>query len=523
MTTSRRHHVVVVGAGIAGLAAAQFLTRPRGGGAHRRGPADIRVTVLEGSARLGGKLLVSEVAGLPVDAGAEAMLARRPEGLGLIRDLGRADDLVYPGTTSAAIWSYGALRPLPAGHVMGVPADLPELARSHILSGAGLARAPLDLVLPATPRGADVSVAAYVGARLGREVVDRLVEPLLGGVYAGRVDELSFDATLPTLAAASHSHRSLIAAARTLRRAAPADAGPVFTTLVDGLGTLPDLLAAAVRARGGSVRTDAMVRELRRTAGGWRLTVGPARAPEYLDADAVVVAVPARPAARLLTAEAPAAARELDAIEYASMAIVTLAYHANAFTRPPRGSGYLVPAVEVGDTGVKAVTFSSNKWPNVTRDALGTVIVRCSIGRYGEEHTLQRSDDDLKAAAITELARTCGVGELPIDSRVTRWGGGLPQYTVGHADRVARIRSAIAPLPGLAVCGAAYDGLGIPACVASARAAATRVLDSLADRAESRYGSSDGDTEAEDAGAQQRDSVHDVVGLPGEEPRPDRP
>lgn len=522
MTTSRRHHVqhvVVVGAGVAGLAAAHFLTRRRGGA-----PGGVRVTVLEGSARIGGKLLVSEVAGIPVDAGAEALLARRPEGLGLVRDLGRADELVYPGTTSAAIWSYGALRPLPGGHVMGVPAELPELARSHILSGGGLARAPLDLVLPATPRGADVSVAGYVGARLGREVVDRLVEPLLGGVYAGLVDELSFDATLPTLAESARTHRSLIAAARTIRRTAPADAGPVFTTLAGGLGTLPGALAAAVRERGGTVRTDAMVRELRRTPGGWRLTVGPARAPEYVEADAVVIAVPARPAARLLSEAAPAAAGELGGIDYASMAIVTLAYQANAFTRPLPGSGYLVPAVEVGDTGVKAATFSTNKWPHLTGDTPGTVIVRCSIGRYGDEHTLQRSDDDLKAAAITELARTCGVGELPIDARVTRWGGGLPQYNVGHADRVARIRSAVARLPGLAVCGAAYDGLGIPACVATARAAATRVLDGLADRAESSYGK-DGEREretAEGARAQHRDPIHDVVGLPGEEPRPDR-
>ncbi|HEU5156517.1 MAG TPA: protoporphyrinogen oxidase [Streptosporangiaceae bacterium] len=521
MNTSRRHHVVVVGAGVAGLAAAHFLTRPRGGSGPR-GPADIRVTVLEGSPRIGGKLLVSDVAGLPVDAGAEAMLARRPEGLGLVRELGRADDLVYPGTTSAAIWSYGGLRPLPAGHVMGVPADLPELARSHILSGAGLARAPLDLLLPATPRGADVSVAAYVGARLGREVVDRLVEPLLGGVYAGRVDELSFDATLPALAESARTHRSLIAAARTLRRTTPADAGPVFATLTGGMGTLPGTLAAAVRERGGSIRTDAMVRELHRTADGWRLTAGPTRAPEYLEADAVVIAVPARPAARLLADEAPAAAKELETIKYASMAIITLAYHTTAFTRPLRGSGYLVPAVEVGDTGVKAVTFSTNKWPHVARAAPGIVIVRCSIGRYGEEHTLQRSDDDLKAAAITELARTCGVGELPLDTRVTRWGGGLPQYTVGHADRVARIRSAVAGLPGLAVCGAAYDGIGVPACLATARAAATRVLDGLADRAESIHGSSDGEQEAKGTRAQQRDPIHDVVGLPGEEPRPDR-
>jgi protoporphyrinogen oxidase len=555
MTTSRRHHVVVVGAGVAGLAAAHFLSRPRDGA--DSGEPHVQVTVLEGSARLGGKLQVSEVAGLPIDAGAEAMLARRPEGLDLVRDLGRADDLVYPGTTSAAIWSRDALRPLPARQVMGVPADLPELARSQILSGGGLARAPLDLVLPKTPRGADVSVAAYVGARLGREVVDRLIEPLLGGVYAGRVDELSFDATLPALAESARTHRSLIAAARTLRRSAPRDAGPVFTTLTGGLGTLPDGLAAAVRARGATVRTEAMVRELARTPAGWRLTVGPARAPEYVEADAVVIAVPARPAARLLAAESPAAAGELNAIEYASMAIVTLAYNANALTRPLRGSGYLVPAVEVGATGVKAVTFSTEKWPHLTQPAAsphadplshsdplthpptpplnhwteaprgalgaaqGIVVVRASIGRYGEEHTLQRSDDELKAAAITELARTCGAGELPIDSRVTRWGGGLPQYTVGHADRVARIRSAVARLPGLAVCGAAYDGLGIPACIATARAAATRVLDGLADRAESRHGSSHG--EAEGAGAQQRNPVHDVVGLPSEEPRPDRP
>ncbi|HEX6467968.1 MAG TPA: protoporphyrinogen oxidase [Streptosporangiaceae bacterium] len=551
MTASRRHHVVVVGAGVAGLAAAHYLTRPKapGGAGARAGAADVRVTVLEGSPRIGGKLLVSEVAGIQVDAGAEAMLARRPEGLGLVRDLGHADDLVHPGTTSASIWSYGALRPLPGGHVMGVPADLPELARSHILSGAGLTRAPLDLVLPATPRGADVSVAAYVGARLGREVVDRLVEPLLGGVYAGLADELSFDATMPALAESARSHRSLIAAARTLRRTAPADAGPVFTTLDGGLGTLPELLAAAVRARGGTIRTDAMVRGLHRrgagqdaggaagangaggadgaggpggsadAGGGWRLTVGPARAPEYIDADAVILAVPARPAARLLADEAPPAARELDAIEYASMAIVTLAYTANAFTRPLRGSGYLVPAVEVGDTGVKAVTYSTVKWPHLTREAPGVVIVRCSIGRYGDEHVLQRSDGDLKAAAITEMARTSGASELPIDSRVTRWGGGLPQYTVGHADRVARIRSAVAGLPNLAVCGAAYDGLGVPACVATARAAATRVLDGLIGRAESKYGYDDG--EAEGTTPQQRDPIHDVVGLPGEEPRPD--
>ncbi|SFN53013.1 protoporphyrinogen oxidase [Actinomadura madurae] len=472
MSTS---HAVVVGGGIAGLAAARMLAR---GG--------VRVTVLEGSPRIGGKLRVSEIAGIPVDEGAESMLARRPEGLDLVRDLGRSGDLVNPGTTSSAIVSRGSLRPIPAGQVMGVPSDLKALAASQVLSPAGLARVPLDLVLPETPRGADVSVADYIGARLGREVVDRLVEPLLGGVYAGRTELLSFDSTLPAVAAAARSHRSLVHAVQGIRDAAPKDSGPVFATLPGGLGTLPHLVAGDVEEAGGTVRTGAMVRELRRREHGWRLTVGPTRAPEHLDADAVVIAVPAAPAARLLEHDVPAAARELAGIEYASMAIVTLVYRATAFPRLPKGSGYLVPGVESdpesGGRGVKAVTFSSVKWPHLRERDPGVVAVRCSVGRFGEERTLQRSDEELVASAMAELAATCGVTELPVESRVTRWGGGLPQYNVGHADRVAKVRVAVAAAPGLAVAGAAYDGLGIPACIASARAAATRVLDDLRSR-----------------------------------------
>ncbi|MFF4241727.1 protoporphyrinogen oxidase [Actinomadura geliboluensis] len=485
MTTS---HAVVVGGGIAGLAAARMLARD-----------GVRVTVLEGSPQIGGKLRVSEIAGVPVDEGAESMLARRPEGLDLVRGLGRAADLVNPGTASSAILSRGALRRLPSGQVMGVPSDLRALAASQVLSPAGLARVPLDLVLPETPRGGDVSVAAYIGARVGREVVDRLVEPLLGGVYAGRAELLSFEATLPAVAAAARGHRSLISAVQGMRKAAPADAGPVFATLPDGLGTLPQLVADDITAAGGTVRTGATVRELRRREDGWRLTVGPTRDPEYLDADAVVVAVPAAPAARLLEPDVPAAARELAGIEYASMAIITLAYRPTAFPRLPKGSGYLVPGVESdperGGRGVKAVTFSSVKWPHLRERDPGVIAVRCSVGRLGEERTLQRSDEELAATAMAELAATCGVTELPAESRVTRWGGGLPQYNVGHADRVAKVRAAVAGTPGLAVAGAAYDGLGIPACIASARAAATRVLDHLRSREGVEHGRSGGQAE----------------------------
>jgi len=213
---------------------------------------------------------------------------------------------------------------------------------------------------------------------------------------------------------------------------------------------------------------------------------------EYVSADAVVLAVPARPASRLLRAEVPAAAALLGEIEYASMAIVTLVFPRAAFPQRLRGSGYLVPAVD--DRAVKAVTFSTVKWPHLldragaqgrartAYDGAACEAVRCSIGRIGEEQVLQRPDEDLVTLASGELAAAVGVGGRPVATRVSRWGGALPQYSVGHIARVARIRAAVAAQPGLAVCGAAYDGLGIPACIATAKQAAAQVLGYLAGR-----------------------------------------
>jgi protoporphyrinogen/coproporphyrinogen III oxidase len=466
--------VAIVGAGVAGLAAAYFLR-----------DSGVDVVVLEAAGRIGGKLIVSDIAGVPVDVGAEALLARRPEGVELIKAVGLGSDLVSPGTTTASIWTRGQFRPLPRRHFMGVPADFADLERSAILSSAGLERARQDALLPPAARNGDVAVAEFVGGRFGSEVVDRIVDPLLGGVYAGRSDQLSFDATIPALSMASRAHRSLAEAALSLMAgpgparqgaahpsgppAQPAPPAPVFTTLASGLGTLPDALA---RTSGADVRTRAMVRELNRSPAGWRLTIGPAVAPERIDAGAVILALPARPASRLIShlAGAREAAAALGEIEYASMAIVTLAYPATAFPEPLTGSGYLVPAAD--GHPVKAVTYSTVKWPHLGG---GMHVVRCSIGRIGEEAILQRDDADLAALAAGDLAAAVGVTGTPVASRVTRWGGGLPQYTVGHLDRVDRIRAAVAAQPGLAVCGAAYDGIGIPACIASARLAADQV------------------------------------------------
>jgi oxygen-dependent protoporphyrinogen oxidase len=473
MTVDGTPHVVVIGAGIAGLAAAFFL----------RDEA-VRVTVLEGSTRLGGKLSASDVAGVAMDEGAEALLARRPEGIELITAAGLGGDLVPAGVTSSAIYTRGAMRSLPRRQFMGVPADMDELAASGVVSAEGVARARDESARPA--QDGDVSVTQYIGARLGVEIVDRLVDPLLGGVYAGRSEDLSFQATVAPLAAAARRHATLTGAVTSLLPPPPAPAAagngggkpkPVFVSLTTGIGALPEAVA---KASGADVRTNAMVRELKRTAAGWRLTIGSAADPEYLDADAVILATPAAPAARLLQEAAREAAAGLAEIPYASMAIVTLAFRAADFpAQHQQRSGYLVPAVD--GRAVKAATFSTVKWPHLAAQA-PVHVVRCSLGRSGDVAVLQRDDEDLAALAAAELAGATGITAKSVAQRVTRWGGGLPQYNVGHLDRVARIRAAVAAQPGLAVAGAAYDGIGIPACVATARSAATQVTAYLAAR-----------------------------------------
>jgi oxygen-dependent protoporphyrinogen oxidase len=454
--------VVVVGGGISGLAAAWSI-------AGRLPSAD--VVVLEGSPLLGGKLRVGSIAGIPVDVGAEAMLARRPEAVGLAREVGLGDELIEPTTTSAQVRAGGVLHALPAKTIMGIPADLDAARASGVLSEGALDRVAAEPSAdPLAALDDDVAVGAIVRARLGNEITDRLVEPLLGGVYAGRADELSLHATMPALFGRLAAGGSLVQAAQAVvdTGAHNAAAGPVFASISGGIGRLAEQLAASGRF---TARTSTTVREIARTPTGFRLTCGPVPQPEYMDADAVVVAVPAAKAAMLLRDVVPAAAAELRAVESASMAITTLAYRD---VELPAGSGLLIGARE--GLVVKAVTLSSQKWP---LDTGGLTVLRASVGRAGEPQVLQREDAELVAIVRRDLRALLGIEADPVDSLVTRWGSGLPQYAVGHVERVARVRAAVADIPGLAVCGATYDGVGIPACIASATAAADRVVAAL--------------------------------------------
>lgn len=450
-------HVVVIGGGIAGLAAA-----------HRLLGRGARVTVLEASDRIGGKLLPGGIAGVRVDFGAESMLARRPEAVGLAREVGLSDRLQPPATATASIWTRGALRPMPKGHVMGVPGMASAL--SGVLSEEGLRRIERDADLPRTEFGDDVAVGEYVAARLGREVVDRLVEPLLGGVYAGDAYRISMRSAVPQLFEAARAHASLTEAVREIqaKAAAAQQTGPVFMGIEGGVGGLPLAVAESVRARGGDILTGTPVTALHRTREAWRVVAD----DRVLNADAVVVAVPAPAAAGLLYAEAPDAATELAAVEYASMALVTLAYR-RAGTALPEGSGFLVPPVD-GRT-IKASTFASQKWAWIADEDPGILVLRTSVGRYGETEILTRDDEYLVSVSRHDLREATGLTAEPVETRVTRWTDGLPQYPVGHHARVARIREHVAELPGLAVCGAAYDGVGIPACIASAYAAVDQI------------------------------------------------
>jgi protoporphyrinogen/coproporphyrinogen III oxidase len=461
--------VAVVGAGIAGLAAAWHLVRS--------GTA-LRVVVLESAPRVGGKLALGQVAGVVVDVGAESLLARRPEALALAAEVGLDAALEPPRPVGAGLWSGGRRHALPAGTLMGVPssgAGLEPLLGGHAVEQ--VEREPAGAWPPLSDD--DVDVASFVASRVGPTVVDRLVEPLLGGVYAGHANGLSLRATVPALWPAAVSGTSAVAAAAAAVAAGSATRAPVFSGIRGGVGRLPLAVADALRGRGVELRTSTTVRSVERRAGGWRLVTGPTTDEQALDVDAVVLAVPGAPAARLLAAHSPDAAAALRDVPYASVALVTLAF-AREHVAGLQGSGLLVPPVD--GRYVKATTFSSSKWGWLDADAEreGLAVVRASVGRFGGERDLQLDDEEIVRRALADLRAIPGVRlPAPVAALVTRWGGGLPQYEVGHLARVHRVRRGVEALPALAVAGAAYDGVGVPACVASGRDAADRLLQQL--------------------------------------------
>lgn len=447
--TGRRVSVAVVGGGVTGLTAAYRLRRRFG--------VDADITVVEAGSRLGGKLRTVPLGGGPVDVGAEAFLARRPEVADLVAELGLADQLVHPAGRQPLVWSGGALHPLPSRTLMGIPSDPQSVA--GLVDADTLARIAAEPSVPLDwDRSADTDVATLVGSRFGEQVVRRSVDPLLGGVYSGLSDSIGVRAALPTLAAALDAGATSLTAAVAAALPAPSP-GPVFGTLRDGYGTLLDALRDAARPR---TLLDTPATGLRRDGDGWWLDpVG--------HVDGVVLALPAPEMVRLVAEAAPRLAAAARDIELASSAVVALALPDD--TGIPENSGVLVATGE--SLGAKAFTLSSRKWPHLAQRDV--TLVRASYGRFGDAAVVDAPDADLIAMARADLETVTGVSTAPVDAFVQRWHGGLPQYAPGHPDRVAAIEDAAAEVDGLEIAGAYLHGVGVPACVAAATTAATRL------------------------------------------------
>jgi len=479
MTTPR---VAVVGAGISGLATALALVDT----------GDVHVTVFEAADRVGGKINATPFAGVEgVDEGADAFLARVPEAVALAHRVGLGDDLVSPEPVGAAIWHH-ELHPIPEGLMLGLPGKILPLATTKLLTWRGKARAAIEPFLPRTSTEAD-SIGDFVRARFGNEVHERLVDSLVGSIYAADTDRFSL-AEVPQLAVLANGNRSVLLAARRQRQSqagtASAAASPIFATPRGGIGALVRATADAVVTAGGRVRTGASVTSIAPTDDGrWLLDVRDRagaepdpNAPPTDDHvfDAVVFATPAAATAAALGSAAPDAASLLGRAETSDVIMVTMHVRAEQWPDRLRGlSGYLVPKPD--QHWVTAVSFASQKWGH-WRPPAGGEILRVSLGRDGRT-VMHLGDNEVLGVVLHDLERHLGVAFTPDEVRITRWPAAFAQYRPHHAAWVDDIEAALPS--GVFVTGAGFRGIGIPACVRAATSVATRASGTARDLAES--------------------------------------
>lgn len=472
--------MVIVGAGLTGLAAAHRLVA-RTSGARR----PVEVVVLEAKDRVGGSVWTERAGGFTLEGGADSFITNKPWALDLCRELGLGDQIIAPDDRNrrSFVVRDGRLLPIPEGFVLMAPGRLLPLLSSPILSTRGKLRLLLDLVLPRKVDDGDESLAAFVRRRLGREALERLVQPLVGGIYTSDPAELSLKATLPQFAAMEREHGSLILGAiRQARKARSVERGSsgarygLFASLADGMDTLPRALVGALPPR--TVRTGTSVRRIWRPDPGkpWRVELldGPP-----IDAGAVILTTEAHASARLIDGFDPELALLLRSIPYASSAIVTVAYPRDRVAHPLDGFGLVVPAIE--GRSILAASFLSVKFPS--RAPAGTALIRVFVGGATQPGLYDLGDDELKALVQAELASLIGARGEPILAEVARHDRAMPQYTLGHLDRVAAIRQRSAQHSRLILAGNAFTGVGIPDCVHSGQDAASALLKALADPA----------------------------------------
>lgn len=473
-----RTSIVVIGGGISGLAAAWELSRAANG---LSGPTP-RVEVIEALDRVGGALATTTFAGRVIDLGADGFLARRTEATELVRELGWEDRLEPIAESGASLWLRGALWDIPPGLVLGVPTSSAALRSVRGLSRGALWHARRDELMPRRLIvGDDASIGEIVRTKLGDELAYQFVEPMVGGIQAGRIDQLSAKSVFPSLLEAARAGGSLMRAMRSQSPAPPGSeasavsAGPMFYSLRDGVGSIAGELERRLRERGVVLRTNARVTAIRRTPAAdypWEVDTTSTTTP----ANALIVATPATTTGELLGRFDPAL-DALRSVPSAGAAMVTFSLERDDVVLPERGTGVLVPLGTswsgASSMMVTAITFLDRKWPRLRRD--DDVVVRAHVGRIDDERWLTMDDDELVARVEAELAVLLPRFTTPRHSLVQRWPSGLPQYLVGHDRLVAAAKGAASSL-GVALAGIVYDGVGVPASIGSGRRAAREAL-----------------------------------------------
>jgi oxygen-dependent protoporphyrinogen oxidase len=463
--------IIIIGGGIAGLSAAYRLQQLAA-----ESGKDLDLALLESAGYWGGKILTERTSSFVIEAGPDTFLATKPWGVALCRQLGLEDRLhgTNPSLRNTYVLSRGQLQPLPDGLAMMIPSRFGPMARTPLLSPLAKARMGLDFLLPPRPLDGDESLGAFVSRRLGRSAYERLIEPLMSGIYAGDGDQLSLQATFPILRELELKHGGLVRGALAARRqssqngkSAPGSRS-AFLTPATGLAEIVEALVARLEAGGADLRLNSPVLSLSRHSPGYRVTL---ESGESLEAEGVILAAPAYASGELLSGLDPVLSAGLRAIPYTSTATVSLAYPQELVPRPLDGYGYVIPRLE--GRRALACTWTSTKFPH--RAPPGYALLRVFIGRAGQSFPWE--DGELLDLARDELRQTLGITAAPFLWRVFRWEKAMPQYNLGHPERLARIEAALERHPGLALAGNGYRGIGIPDCIHSGQQAAERIWD----------------------------------------------
>ncbi|MBE0408667.1 MAG: protoporphyrinogen oxidase [Anaerolineales bacterium] len=477
--------IIIVGGGIAGLSAAYYLKE--------RTNTPCQIILLEEADYWGGKIVTERVDSLVpgdefvVEGGPDTFVVTKPWGVKLCKELGIDDRLrgTNPKTKKTYILKQGELHELPGGLTMMIPTEIGPMIRTGLLSWFAKMRMGLDFVIPPSQVNGDETLGAFVTRRLGREAYENLIEPLMSGIYAGDGDQLSLQSTFPYLRELEIKHGGLVKGALALRKerlrkaratkeGSPPLAGSrsIFLTPLNGLVEMVDSLLQVLEAAGVELRLNTSAQTVERTANGYSLVT---TCGEVISADCIILATPSFVTADLVSGFAPQLVAELRPIEYVSTATVTLAFHEKDLPRPLDGYGYVIPR-RAGRRAL-ACTWTSTKFPHRAPD--GYALLRVFIGRAGQEEEIDWNDSFLSATAREEVNLTLGINTDPLFERVHRWEKAMPQYALGHPQRLKRIEEILTVYPGLAVAGNAYQGIGIPDCIHSGELAAEKIIQSF--------------------------------------------